>query len=73
MHVHFHPILLSRVNHCDMDSVHHVQPDRCDAAAGLVHFDLTHPIPLNRFDYDDNGLALADLTDNIPIVKFKTK
>lgn len=65
-HVHFHPILLFRVNHFDMDSVHHVQFGHFDVAADHVHYDFVHPIPLNRFDYDDNGLVLADLTDNIP-------
>lgn len=72
-HVHFHPILLFPVNHFDIHSVHHVQYDHCDVAADHVHYDLVHPIPLNRFDYDDNGLALADLTDNIPVRGEKVK
>lgn len=50
-----------------MHSVHHVQYDHCDAVADHVHCDFVRPIPLNRFDYDDNGLVLAYLTDNIPI------
>lgn len=67
-HVHSRPILLFHVNHFDMDSVHHVRFDhRCDVA--VVYYGLLHPIPLNRFDYDDNGLELADLIDNIPVQK----
>lgn len=66
-HVHFHPILLSRVNHFDMHSVDHAQYYHCDVVADHVHCDFVHPIPLNHFDYVDSGLVLVDLTDNIPV------
>lgn len=63
---HFHPILLSHVNHSGRDSEDRVQWDHYGVAVVHVHSDSVHPIQLDHFDYDDNALVLADLTDNTP-------